>query len=139
MKERRTHDLLHVYMCVLYQLCILLLECVHEYQKQSKFFLLENLKMTKSPLTQYKDSFTEQYASGMFLRGLNDKLKLVFSLQFLPANVSKTRSSQQAESFLLHWIAVWPKDDFNQGKGEYERVLQEKRWQSCQCRGFLVS
>lgn len=95
--------------------------------------------MTKSPLTQYKDSFTEQYASEMFLRGLNDKLKLVFSLQFLPANVSKTRSSQQAESFLLHWIAVWPKDDFNQGKGEYERVLQEKRWQSCQCRGFLVS
>lgn len=94
--------------------------------------------MAKSPLTQYKGSLTEQYASGIFLRGLNDKLKLVFSLQFLPANVSKTRSSQQGESILLQWIAVWPEDDFNQGKGEYERVLQEEIWQSCQCLGFLV-
>lgn len=122
-------------MCVLCQLCILL----HEYQKKkSKFFLFKNLKMAQSLLIQHKGSLTEWYTSGIFLGGFNDKLMLVFSLQFLPANVSKTCSSQQGESILLQWIAVWPEDDFNQGKGEYERVLQEKRWQSCQCLGFLA-
>lgn len=39
--------------------------------------------------------------------------KLIFSLKFLPANVSKKNNSQNAESFLLLWIAVWSEDDFN--------------------------
>ena len=122
------HDLL----CVCTHTCVFLgIWCFHEYQKETLRFLFSwNLKMVKSLLTQDKGTLIEQCASsGIFLWVWNDKSKLIFSLQLLPADISKASSSQQGESFLLHWVAVWPEDDFSQREGQYGRVLQEKRRQ----------
>lgn len=83
--------------------------------------------MVKSLLTQDGGTPIEQSAASGVSRVLKEKSKEISSLRCVPADVSEAGHSQQGESFLLQWVAMWPEDDFNQREGQYGCVLEEKK------------